>query len=211
MLMPRPCNRFFALNTIHTLLFRGIILFPAHAFLWDFSSSRRAWELVPLWSISLVLFLSKPKFNPSVILVNSQLLCLPSVGIFKPIMFSRWICRFQFKWHAFELARCSQPHWPRKTQHLNIFLNIKNWCCSKNKNNNELQKQKDPYDAWEVKSDDVIISEELGQGAFGKVYKGTMKMPLSKKKSLKSTTAVAVKVLQGKLQRVMEWMLSQPD
>ena len=36
-------------------------------------------------------------------------------------------------------------------------------------------------------------------------------MPLSKKKSLKSTTAVAVKVLQGKLQRGMEWMLSQPD
>ena len=42
--------------------------------------------------------------------------------------------------------------------------------------------------------------EELGQGAFGKVYKGTMKIPLPEKKSLKSTTAVAVKMLQGKLQ-----------
>ena len=69
-----------------------------------------------------------------------------------------------------------------------------------------MQKQKDICDVWEVNSDDVTISEELGQGAFGKVYKGTMKGPLSKKKSLKSTTAVAVKVLQGKLQRVMEWM-----
>ena len=77
-----------------------------------------------------------------------------------------------------------------------------NWCCSKNNNSNELQKQKDPYDAWEVKFDDVTISEEIGQGAFGKVYKGTLKEPLSKKKSLRSTTAVAVKVLQGKLQRV---------
>ena len=37
-----------------------------------------------------------------------------------------------------------------------------------------------------------------------------MKGPLSKKKSLKSTTAVAVKVLQGKLQRVMEWMVIHP-
>ena len=44
-----------------------------------------------------------------------------------------------------------------------------------------------------------MISEELGQGAFGKVYKGTMEMPSTRKKSLKSTTAVAVKMLQGKL------------
>jgi len=55
-----------------------------------------------------------------------------------------------------------------------------------------------------------MISEELGQGAFGKVYKGTMKTPSSKKKSLKTTTAVAVKLLQGKLQRVLEWMLTMP-
>jgi len=67
-----------------------------------------------------------------------------------------------------------------------------------------LQKQEDSHDAWEVKTDDVTISEELGQGAFGKVYKGTMKTPSSKKETLKPATAVAVKVLQGKLQRVMD-------
>ena len=66
-----------------------------------------------------------------------------------------------------------------------------------------MQKQKDICDVWEVNSDDVTISEELGQGAFGKVYKATMKRPLSKK-SLKSTTVVAVKVLQGKLQSYKE-------
>ena len=74
-----------------------------------------------------------------------------------------------------------------------------------------MQNLKDPYDAWEVKSDDVTISEELGQGAFGKVYKGTMKIPSLKKKSLKSTTAVAVKMLQGELRRVMKWMVIQID
>ena len=86
---------------------------------------------------------------------------------------------------------------------MNIFLNIKVFFCSEN-NNIELQNQKDPYDTWEVKNEDVTISKELGQGAFGKVYKGTMKIASLKKKSLKSTTAVAVKMLQGKLQRVTE-------
>ena len=89
-------------------------------------------------------------------------------------------------------------------------MNIKKLCCSEN-NNNELQNLKDPFDAWEVKSDDVTISEELGQGAFGKVYKGTMKIPSLKKKSLKSTRAVAVKMLQGELRRVMKWMVIQID
>ena len=93
---------------------------------------------------------------------------------------------------------------------MNTFLNIKKLCCSEN-NNNELQNLKDPYDAWEVKSDDVTISEELGQGAFGKVYKGTMKIPSLKNKSLKWTTAVAVKMLQGELRRVMKWMVIQID
>ena len=38
-----------------------------------------------------------------------------------------------------------------------------------------------------------------------------MKGSLSKKESLKSTAVVAVKVLQSKLQRVIEWILIQPD
>ena len=33
----------------------------------------------------LELFLARPKFNSSVILVNGQLVCLPPFGIFKPI------------------------------------------------------------------------------------------------------------------------------
>ena len=40
-------------------------------------------------------------------LVNRQLVCLLSFGIFKPTMFSTYICFFQCKWHACELARCS--------------------------------------------------------------------------------------------------------
>ena len=86
-------------------------------------------------------------------------------------------------------------------------MNIKNLCCREN-NNNELQNQTDPYDAWEVQNDDVTISEELGQGAFGKVYKGTMKISSLKRKS---TTVVAVKTLQGELRRVMKWMVILPD
>ena len=72
------------------------------------------------------------------------------------------------------------------------------------------QKQRDTCDAWEIKSDDVTISEELGQGAFGKVHKGIMKVPSLKKKGLKLTTAVAVKILQGMLHRVMVWMMIKP-
>ena len=38
-------------------------------------------------------------------LVNSQLVCLPPVGIFKPIYMFVWnICFLQFKWHVCELA-----------------------------------------------------------------------------------------------------------
>ena len=35
----------------------------------------------------LELFLGGPEFNSSVMLVNSQLVCLPPVGILKPVMF----------------------------------------------------------------------------------------------------------------------------
>ncbi len=69
-------------------------------------------------------------------------------------------------------------------------------------------------DKWEIKSDDVIICEELGHGAFGKVCKGIMKTPScmthgssvhkTSKKIAKSTTiTVAVKMLQGMLPRTV--------
>ncbi len=58
-----------------------------------------------------------------------------------------------------------------------------------------------------MKSGDVTVCEELGHGAFGKVFKGMMKPPpcitqgLSVKKSSKkkaeSSITVAVKMLQG--------------
>ena len=71
-------------------------------------------------------------------------------------------------------------------------------------------------DHWEVDGDSVTLEEELGQGAFGKVYKGILKEQniLSRKLSLfapvnalKKTTikqqsnefTVAVKMLHGKL------------
>jgi len=44
------------------------------------------------------LFLARPQFNASVMLVNSQLVYLLPAGIFKPIMFICNICFFQFKW-----------------------------------------------------------------------------------------------------------------
>ncbi len=50
-----------------------------------------------------------------------------------------------------------------------------------------------------MKRDDVTLGEELGHGAFGKVFKGIMKVPPLKKKA-KSTMTVAVKVLRGMLQ-----------
>ena len=41
----------------------------------------------PALTTNLELFLGGPQFNFSVMLVNSQLVCLPPVGIFKPVMF----------------------------------------------------------------------------------------------------------------------------
>ena len=63
-------------------------------------------------------------------------------------------------------------------------------------------------DAWEMKKTDIIISEQLGQGAFGKVFKGIIRASpgmessewcekASKKRNL--TTTVAVKMLEGKV------------
>ena len=41
----------------------------------------------PALTTKLGLFLGGPQFNSSVMLVNSQLVCLSPVGIFKPVMF----------------------------------------------------------------------------------------------------------------------------
>ncbi|KAL9980660.1 hypothetical protein ACROYT_G009272 [Oculina patagonica] len=60
------------------------------------------------------------------------------------------------------------------------------------KNSNKVQEKNDK---WEVKSDDVTICEELGQGAFGKVCKGIMKVSSLEKKASSKIT-VAVKMLQ---------------
>ncbi|XP_078362132.1 uncharacterized protein LOC144646418 [Oculina patagonica] len=63
------------------------------------------------------------------------------------------------------------------------------------KNSNRLPKKSQRNGKWEVKREDVTLCEELGHGAFGKVYKGIMKVPSLKKKT-KSTITVAVKMLQ---------------
>ena len=42
----------------------------------------------PALTAKLELFLGRPRFNSLVMLVDSQLVCLPPVGTFKPIMFS---------------------------------------------------------------------------------------------------------------------------
>ena len=51
-------------------------------------------EPSPALTTKLELFLSRPWFSPSAMLVNRQLVYVPLVGIFKPISL------FQFKWHA---------------------------------------------------------------------------------------------------------------
>ena len=38
---------------------------------------------------------------------EDQLICLPSLGIFKPIIVDIFVVFFQFKWYACELARCT--------------------------------------------------------------------------------------------------------
>ncbi|XP_078381578.1 fibroblast growth factor receptor 2-like [Oculina patagonica] len=63
------------------------------------------------------------------------------------------------------------------------------------KSNNKLLRKNQRSNKWEMKRDDVTLGEELGHGAFGKVFKGIMKVPPLKKKA-KSTMTVAVKVLR---------------
>ena len=53
-------------------------------------------------------------------------------------------------------------------------------------------------DKWEIKGSDVTIYEELGHGAFGKVFKGIMQASSCMKRR-QSTITVAVKMLQGML------------
>ena len=78
---------------------------------------------------------------------------------------------------------------------------VKTLCCRK-KENNKLQKEIENCDKWEVKNDDVTVCEELGHGAFGKVYKGIMKAPCLKTKA-SLTVTVAVKMLEGMLYSII--------
>ncbi|KAJ7375655.1 hypothetical protein OS493_039805, partial [Desmophyllum pertusum] len=66
-----------------------------------------------------------------------------------------------------------------------------------------------PFDKWELLSEQIEHEEELGRGAFGVVYKAALKRRVGievfdTKKRLepkKACQVVAVKVLQGTLQR----------
>ena len=76
-------------------------------------------------------------------------------------------------------------------------------------------------DKWEIRSDDIIIFEELGHGAFGEVFKGIMKNPLcmthgsivhkTTKKAAKSTITVAIKMLHGMLVKFLNDMRKNPQ
>ena len=69
----------------------------------------------------------------------------------------------------------------------------------------EVQLQDLPsLDAWEIPPDQVIIEEQLGEGCFGEVYKGTVQGPITNpmlqsafKNKLYQT--VAIKLLKGQL------------
>ena len=68
-------------------------------------------------------------------------------------------------------------------------------------------------DDWEVVADKVLLDGELGEGAFGKVFKGTLyELPQDARKSsaigstirrknlkMKKGYEIAIKVLQGRL------------
>ena len=58
-------------------------------------------------------------------------------------------------------------------------------------------------DEWEIPASEVIMEMQLGEGAFGEVYKGVVKCPITNPKvrlSVKNSlcTPVAVKLLKCK-------------
>ena len=64
---------------------------------------------------------------------------------------------------------------------------------------NSLSPQRDD---WEIPANEVIIEDSLGEGAFGEVFKGVIKCPITNPK-VKSTaknafcTPVAIKLLKS--------------
>ena len=58
-------------------------------------------------------------------------------------------------------------------------------------------------DEWEISTDDVIVEQQLGEGAFGEVYKGVIRGPLENPKIsaiLRQAIGVpvAIKLLKSK-------------
>ena len=58
-------------------------------------------------------------------------------------------------------------------------------------------------DDWEIPSNEVIMEDSLGEGAFGEVYKGVVKCPIINPKVRSSAknafcTPVAIKLLKSK-------------
>ena len=61
-----------------------------------------------------------------------------------------------------------------------------------------------PVDDWEVSPSDIVVDESLGEGAFGEVYKGFLKGPLTCNKVKPSYrnavhVGVAIKLLKGRV------------
>ena len=62
---------------------------------------------------------------------------------------------------------------------------------------------KSPMDEWEIPANEVIMEKQLGEGAFGEVYKGIIKCPIvnPKVRTLVENafcTPVAIKLLKCK-------------
>ena len=98
---------------MHSHSYRYIVIYMEIKSLWHLHWSRqkggsKAERLRHLtWNpevsrSSPALTVCNPSSNSSVMFVNSQLVCLPPVGIFKPIMFIWNISFFQLTWHAWE-------------------------------------------------------------------------------------------------------------